>query len=74
MYLISSDPNNYDVDYTTTVRYVDSLTAAKKLARQFVGKYGKVFIWKMHEYHVQIEEPKTQAYTVNDKGEIIPGA
>ena len=74
MYLISSDPNNYDVDYTTTVRYVDSLPAAKKHARQLVGKYGKVFIWKMSEYHVQIEEPKTQAYTVNDKGEIIPCA
>jgi hypothetical protein len=74
MFLISSDPNNFDVDYTTTICYADSLPAAKKKARQLVGKHGKIFIWKMQEFHIQVEEPKTQAYIVNDKGEVIPCA
>jgi hypothetical protein len=74
MYLICSDPNNYENDYTKNICYAPTKNHAEEIARKMSAQYDRAYIFKLDKYLVPIAPIQTQAYSMNDKGEILPCA
>jgi hypothetical protein len=74
MYLVCSDPSNYDNDFTKNICVCHNKTNAEELARKYSAQYDRAYIYRLEKYLVPIEPVKTQAYSMNDKGEILPCA
>lgn len=72
MYLISSNPSNFDIDFTKTIESANDPITAAVIAKKCAAKYGRGYIFKLEKFLVPTGELPVQAYNINDKGEVIP--
>ena len=72
MFLVSSNPNNYDDNFQTSVSYAPTKAEADALAKEKATRYGRGYIFKLEKFLVPTGDVPTQAYSLNDKGEVLP--
>jgi hypothetical protein len=75
MYLISANPHSQAGEYNTfseTVSYAGSKEVALEVARKTASKYGRGYIFKLEKFVVPIGDLPVQAYSMNEKGEVLP--
>ena len=75
MYRVSANPHNHDGDYdkfSDTVIYAGTKEVALETARKTASKYGRGYIFKLEKFVVPIGDLPVQAYSMNDKGEVLP--
>lgn len=72
MYLVTSDPGNYDVDFSKHAIPCQNLQSAEKEATRYAAYYGRAHIYRLEKIKVAVGDTPCQSYKNNEKGEILP--
>lgn len=75
MYLVSANPHNHEgeyINFSDTVSYAGNKEQAQETARKTAAKYGRGYIFKLEKFVVPVGDLPVQAYSMNDKGEVLP--
>lgn len=75
MYLVSANPHNHEgeyVNFSDTVSYAANKDQALETARKTASKYGRGYIFKLEKFVIPVGDLPVQAYSMNEKGEVLP--
>lgn len=72
MYIVTQDPNNFEIDWQKELRHYKKLNDAKREATKLSVLSGKACIYRLETIIIPIDEIPVQAYKVKENGEILP--